>query len=56
MLTHLEHAFREFAYGLRRSMKSHLAPVVLMGVALFILGLFLVFRAMTASKRSAAKD
>ncbi len=42
MLTHIEHTLREFGHGLRRSLKGHLAPVVLLGVALFILGLFLV--------------
>ncbi len=41
-LSHIEHVVREFFYGTRRSLKSHLAPVIIMSVALFILGLFFV--------------
>jgi cell division transport system permease protein len=40
--TRIEHVLRELGYGFRRSLRSHLAPVVLMGVALFVLGLFLL--------------
>jgi len=40
--TQIEHLGREFYYGLRRSLRSHLAPVILMAVALFVLGLFLL--------------
>lgn len=40
--TQFEHLIREFGYGLRRSLRSHLAPVILMAVALFVLGLFLL--------------
>ncbi len=42
MISRLEHLCREFLYGTRRSIGSHLAPVVLIAVALFILGLFLI--------------
>lgn len=41
MISRLEHLCREFLYGIKRSIGSHLAPVVLIAVALFILGLFL---------------
>ncbi|MFH1681841.1 MAG: ABC transporter permease [Candidatus Eisenbacteria bacterium] len=40
--TRVEHVFRELGCGFRRSLRSHLAPVVLMGVALFVFGLFLL--------------
>jgi len=40
--TQLEHLFREFFHGMRRSARSHMAPAVLMAVALFLLGLFLL--------------
>ena len=41
MISHVEHFLREIGSGVRRSIGSHLAPVVLIAVALFILGLFL---------------
>lgn len=40
--TKLEHVLRELGHGFRRSLRSHLAPVVLMGIALFVFGLFLL--------------
>lgn len=40
--TQFEHLAREFGYGLRRSLRSHLAPVILMAVAMFVFGLFLL--------------
>ena len=42
VFTQFEHLLREFGFGLRRSIRSHLAPVMLMAVALFVLGLFIV--------------
>jgi cell division transport system permease protein len=40
--TRIDYAARELGYGFRRSLRSHLAPVVLMAVALFVFGLFLL--------------
>ena len=37
-----EHLTRELFYGLRRSLRSHLAPVILMSIALFVFGLFIL--------------
>lgn len=42
VFTQFEHLLREFGFGLRRSIRGHLAPVMLMAVALFVLGLFIV--------------
>ncbi len=36
------HLARELFYGLRRSLRSHLAPVILMSIALFVFGLFIL--------------
>ena len=41
-LTQIEHVLRELLYGLRRSLRGHLAPVTLMAAALFVFGLFLI--------------
>ncbi|MBN1825148.1 MAG: ABC transporter permease [Candidatus Eisenbacteria bacterium] len=41
-LTQIEHVFRELLYGLRRNLRSHLAPVTLMASALFVFGLFVI--------------